>query len=86
MLHRDARRSQTTQRVRETEAVAFVVSRGIGLGTNTAAQDYISFCSGDAALLLGKLGVHPADGEPDPQFYPCGEFEAYYMQIIRNNQ
>jgi pilus assembly protein CpaF len=41
MLHRDARRSQTTQRVRETEAeaVAFVVSQGIGLDTNTAAQE-----------------------------------------------
>jgi len=57
MLHRDARRSQTTQRVRETEAeaVAFVVSQGIGLKTNTAAQDYISLYSGDAALLLESL-------------------------------
>jgi len=57
MLHRDRRRSQTTQRVRETEAeaVAFVVCRGIGLETNTAAQDYISLYSGDAALLLKSL-------------------------------
>lgn len=57
MLHRDARRSQTTQRVRETEAeaVAFVVSQGIGLNTNTAAQDYISLYSGDATLLLESL-------------------------------
>jgi len=57
MLHRDARRSQTTQRVRETEAeaVAFVVSQGIGLDTNTAAQDYISLYSGDAPLLLESL-------------------------------
>ena len=48
MLHRDARRTQTTQRVRETEAeaVAFVVSQGIGLDTNSAAQDYISLCVG----------------------------------------
>lgn len=57
MLHRDRRRSQTTQRVRETEAeaVAFVVSKGIGLDTNTAAQDYISLYSGDVALLLQSL-------------------------------
>jgi len=57
MLHRDARLSQTTQRVRETEAeaVAFVVSRGIGLDTNSAAQDYISLYSGNAALLLESL-------------------------------
>jgi len=57
MLHRDARRLQTTQRVRETEAeaVAFVVCQGIGLNTNTAAQDYISLYSGDAALLLESL-------------------------------
>jgi hypothetical protein len=57
LLHRDARRSQTTQRVRETEAeaVAFVVSKGIGLDTNSAAEDYISLYSGDAALLLERL-------------------------------
>ena len=57
MLHRDARRLQTTQRVRETEAeaVAYVVSQGIRLDTNTAAQDYISLYSGDAALLLESL-------------------------------
>ena len=49
--------SKTTQRVRETEAeaVAFVVSKGIGLDTNTAAQDYISLYSGDEALLLESL-------------------------------
>ena len=47
----------TAKRVRETEAeaVAFVVSQGIGLDTNTAAQDYISLYSGDAALLLESL-------------------------------
>jgi antirestriction protein ArdC len=57
MLHRDARRTETTQRVRETEAeaVAFVAGKGIGLDTNSAAQDYISLYSGDAALLLESL-------------------------------
>jgi antirestriction protein ArdC len=57
MLHRDARRVQTTQRVSETEAeaVAFVVNQGIGLDTNSAAHDYISLYSGDAALLLESL-------------------------------
>lgn len=64
MLHRDAQRSQTTQRVRETEteAVAFVVSQGIGLDTNTAAQDYISLYSGDAALLAWSGMVGMASG------------------------
>jgi hypothetical protein len=57
ILHRDVRRAQTTERVRETEAaaVAFVVNNGIGLDTNSAAQDYISLYSGDAALLLESL-------------------------------
>ena len=39
----------------EAEAVAFVVNQGIGLDTNSAAQDYISLYSGDAALLLESL-------------------------------
>jgi hypothetical protein len=54
ILHRDVRRAQTTERVRQTEAeaVAFVVNNGIGLDTNSAAQDYISL---DAVLLLESL-------------------------------
>jgi len=57
LLHRDQRRSQTTKRVRETEAeaVAFVVSSGIGLDTGTAAQDYIQLYEGDADLLRESL-------------------------------
>jgi antirestriction protein ArdC len=57
MLHRDQRRSQTTKRVRETEAeaVAFVVCSGIGLDTGTAAQDYIQLYDGDADLLKATL-------------------------------
>jgi len=57
MLHRDQRRSQTTKRVRETEAeaVAFVVCSGIGLDTGTAAQDYIQLYEGDANLLTENL-------------------------------
>ena len=56
MLHRDARRSQTTQRVRETEAeaVAFVVSKAIGLDTNTAAQE---------TTLLNALGKLISDDD-----------------------
>jgi hypothetical protein len=74
LLHRDARRSQTTQRVRETEgeAVVFVVSKGIGLDTNSAAEDYISLYSGNAALLL-EPGIYPANRESDPQFHRHGE-------------
>ena len=57
MLHREARRTETPQRVRETEAeaVAFVVTKGIGLDTNSAAQDYISLYSVAGALLLESL-------------------------------
>ena len=57
MLHRDQLRSRTTKRVRETEAeaVAFVVCRGIGLDTGTAAQDYIQLYDGDADLLKKSL-------------------------------
>jgi hypothetical protein len=57
MLHRDQRRTQTTKRVRETEAeaVSFVVCRGIHLETGSAAQDYIQLYEGDAKLLTESL-------------------------------
>ena len=57
MLHRDAPRSETTQRVRETEAeaVAYVVCEAIGLKTGSAAQDYIQLDSGDSKLLMESL-------------------------------
>jgi RNA polymerase sigma factor (sigma-70 family) len=52
--------------VRETqaEAVAFVVSRGVGLETNTAAADYIALYNGDAKTLGESLAViqHTASG------------------------
>jgi len=45
--------------VRETqaEAVAFVVCRGVGLETNTAAADYIALYNGDAKTLADSLSV-----------------------------
>lgn len=57
MLHRDARRSETTQRMRETEAeaVAFVVGQAIGLETGSAAADYINLYNGDSKLLMESL-------------------------------
>lgn len=57
MLHRDERRAKTTKRVRETEAeaVSFVVCRGVGLETGSAAQDYIQLYEGDAKLLKESL-------------------------------
>ena len=54
-MHRDERRSSTTQRIRETEAVAFVVCSAIGLDTGSAAQDYIGLYGGDAKLLSESL-------------------------------
>jgi antirestriction protein ArdC len=57
MLHRGERRSNTSKRVRETEAeaVAFVVCSSIGLETGSAAQDYIGLYGGDAKLLSESL-------------------------------
>ena len=45
--------------VRETqaEAVAFVVCRGVGLETNTAAADYIALYNGDKKTLAESLSV-----------------------------
>ena len=54
-LHRDERRASATKRLRETEAIAFVVCSAIGLETGTAAQDYIQPYQGDAKLLTESL-------------------------------
>lgn len=58
MLHRDDRRKDTTKTIRETEAeaVAFVVSKAIGLDTNSAASDYIRLYNGDNETLAESLG------------------------------
>lgn len=57
LMHRTERRSNTTKRIRETEAeaVAFVVYSAIGLETGSAAQDYIGLYGGDAKLLTANL-------------------------------
>jgi hypothetical protein len=57
LLHRDARRAETTKTIRETEAeaVAFVVCHAIGLNTGTAASDYIQLWQGDKATLSESL-------------------------------
>jgi hypothetical protein len=57
MLHRGDRRPLTTKKVRETEAeaVAFVVSKAIGLETGTSSADYIQLWHGDADLLRESL-------------------------------
>jgi antirestriction protein ArdC len=59
MLHRAERRTMTTKTVRETEAeaIAFIVSRAVGLNTNTASADYISLYHGNAELLAESLSV-----------------------------
>ena len=59
LLHTGDRRADTSKTVRETEAeaVAFVVSRAIGLNTSTAASDYIQLYSGDKDTLLGSLDL-----------------------------
>jgi hypothetical protein len=55
LVHRGERRSSTSKRIRETEAVAFVVCSAIGLETGSAAQDYIGLYGGDAKLLSESL-------------------------------
>lgn len=59
MLHHKADRDTLSKVVRETqaEAVAFVVSRGIGLETRTAAADYIALYNGDAKTLAESLAT-----------------------------
>jgi N-terminal domain of anti-restriction factor ArdC len=59
LMHRTERRSTTSKCVRETEAeaVAFVVSRAIGLETISAAKDYIELYKGDANLLAESLAL-----------------------------
>jgi antirestriction protein ArdC len=57
LMHRDARRSSTSKRIRETEAeaVAFVVCSAIGLEAGSSAADYIGLYGGDAKLLSESL-------------------------------
>jgi hypothetical protein len=57
LLHRGDRRESTSKTVRETEAeaVAYVVSKSIGLDPSTQSSDYIQLYSGDDALLLKSL-------------------------------
>ena len=59
MLHKAERRTATTKTVRETEAeaIAFVVSRTIGLDAGRASADYIHLYHGNAALLAESLEV-----------------------------
>ncbi len=59
MLHKAERRTQTTKTVRETEAeaIAFVVSKAVGLQTGTASADYIQLYHGNASLLAESLEV-----------------------------
>ena len=59
MLHHRKEATPLPKVVRETqaEAVAFVVCRGVGLETNTAAADYISLYNGDKKTLAESLSV-----------------------------
>src|SRR6266852_2006213 len=59
MLHHRKDTALPPKVVRETqaEAVAFVVCRGVGLETNTAAADYIALYNGDKKTLAESLSV-----------------------------
>jgi antirestriction protein ArdC len=76
MLHRDQRRSQTTKRVRETEAeaVAFVVCSGIGLDTGTAAQE---------TTLLNILGKFIANDERIVLIEDTAEIQLGQPNLVR---
>jgi hypothetical protein len=59
MLHhaKDDTRLPKVFRETQAEAVAYVVSRGVGLETNSAAADYISLYNGDKKTLAQSLSV-----------------------------
>lgn len=59
LMHFTERRAQTTKTVRETEAeaVAFVVSLGIGLDVNSACSDYVALYGGDKSTLMESLSI-----------------------------
>lgn len=59
MMHHDKEPVPQPKVVRETqaEAVAFVVSRGIGLESNNAAADYIALYNGDQKTLADSLSA-----------------------------
>jgi hypothetical protein len=59
MLHQGPEGTRPPKVVRETqaEAVAFVVCRGVGLETNTAAADYIALYNGDKKTLGESLAA-----------------------------
>ena len=59
MLHKAERRTTTTKVVKETEAeaVAFVISKAVGLETGSASADYINLYHGNASLLAESLEV-----------------------------
>jgi antirestriction protein ArdC len=59
MLHHGPEGTRPPKLVRETqaEAVAFVVCRGVGLDTNTAAADYIALYNGDKKTLAESLSA-----------------------------
>ena len=57
LLHKGARRKETTKTIRETEAeaVAFVVAQAIGLDAEQHASDYIQLYNGDAETLQESM-------------------------------
>jgi antirestriction protein ArdC len=59
MLHRGPDRAALPKVIRETqaEAVAYVITRGVGLDTRTAAADYIALYNGNAKTLAESLAA-----------------------------
>jgi hypothetical protein len=55
LLHQAGPKPGVTVRETEAEAIAFVVTRAIGLDTSTASSDYISLHGGDAQMLADSL-------------------------------
>lgn len=57
LLHRGDRRERTDKTIRETEAeaVAYVVSRSVGIDCQTRSSDYIQLWNGDEETLTRSL-------------------------------
>jgi antirestriction protein ArdC len=83
MLHKADRRTTTARVVRETEAeaIAFVVSKAVGVETGTASADYIQLYHGNASLLAESLEViQKASAVILAAMEPKRDFEEQAMQ------
>jgi antirestriction protein ArdC len=83
LLHRTERRKETTRKVREleAEAVAFVVSKAVGLEALGRSADYIQLYSGDKELLMQSLDYIQKTASFILSALDCSETEPELAQV-----